>query len=117
MLGDAHSPILAKLMDVSSLRARIHAANLANQNTPGYKAKAVEFDADFQAALDSGDDPTAISPRLIEPRDTSVGVDGNDVDPDREVLQSAQNTLLYNAYVALARGQQKLISTAISPAP
>ena len=38
MLDDAHSPILAKLMDVAALRARTHAAKLANQNTPGYRA-------------------------------------------------------------------------------
>jgi len=117
MITDPHSPILAKLMDVASLRARVHAANLANQNTPGYRAKAVEFDADFQAALERGDDATLVEPRLFEPRDTSVHVDGNDVAPDREVLQSSQNTLLYNAYVSLARGQLKLAATAISPAP
>ena len=117
MISDPHSPILAKLMDVASLRARIHAANLANQNTPGYRAKAVDFNADFQEALARGDDATLVEPTLFEPRDTVVGVDGNDVAPDREVLQSSQNTLLYNAYVALARGQQKLVATAISPAP
>jgi flagellar basal-body rod protein FlgB len=114
---DPHSPVLAKLMDVASLRARVHAANLANQNTPGYRAKAVAFEADFAAALASGGDAIGVEPRIYEPRDTAQHVDGNDVAPDREVLQSAENTTLYNAYIALARGQQRLITTAISPAP
>ena len=114
---DPHSPVLAKLMDVASLRARIHAANLANQNTPGYRAKAVAFEADFTAALAGGGDATAVEPRIYEPRDTAQDVDGNDVATDREVLQSAENTTLYNAYIALARGQHRLITTAITPAP
>ena len=117
MLGDPHSPILAKLMDVASLRARIHATNLANQNTPGYRAKAVAFEADFHAALAAGGDIDAVEPRLYEPRDTAQDVDGNDVATDREVLQSAENTTLYNTYITLARGQAKLMATAISPAP
>ncbi len=117
MLDDAHSPILAKLMDVASLRARTHANNLANQNTPGYRSKAVDFDAEFQRAYAAGDDVTGIEPRLYEPRDTSVGADGNDVSSHREVLQSAENASLYNTYIALARGQRQLAITAISPAP
>lgn len=117
MLDDAHSPILAKLMDVASLRARTHATNLANQNTPGYRAKAVDFDDEFQRAFAAGDDVTGIKPRLFEPRDTSQRADGNDVKSDREVLQSAENASLYNTYIALARGRHQLTSTAISPAP
>ncbi len=117
MLNDSHSPILAKLMDVASLRARTHANNLANQNTPGYRAKAVEFDAEFQRAFAAGDDVSRIEPRLFEPRDTAQGADGNDVKSDREVLQSAENASLYNTYIALARGRHRLTTTAISPAP
>lgn len=115
---DPHSPILSKLMDVASLRARIHATNLANQNTPGYRTKAVAFEEEFKAALAQGGDGFAgVEPRLYEPRDSAQDVDGNDVAPDREVLQSAENATLYNTYIALARGQQKLILTAISPTP
>jgi flagellar basal-body rod protein FlgB len=117
VLDDAHSPILAKLMDVASLRARTHATNLANQNTPGYRAKAIDFEAEFQRAFATGDDVSAVVPELYEPRDTPVRADGNDVASDREVLQSAENATLYNTYIALARGRHQLTSTAISPAP
>ena len=104
-------------MDVSSLRARTHATNLANQNTPGYRSKAVDFDEEFQRAFAAGDDVTKIEARLYEPRDSSVGADGNDVESHREVLQSAENASLYNTYIALARGRHQLTRTAISPAP
>lgn len=114
---DPHTPILAKLMDVAALRARVHSANLANQNTPGYRAKAVAFDDAFVEALDRGQDVQDVQAEIFEPRATALDNDGNDVATDREVLQSAQNQTLYNAYIALARGQHRIISSAISPAP
>ncbi len=116
---DVQKPILAKLMDVSVLRAKVHAANLANQNTPGYKAQAVAFDQAFQQALAQGDTGAAlgVSPTLYEPRDTPEENDGNDVSPPTEIMQAAQNATLYNAYITMAQGRQKLLSTAISSAP
>ena len=40
--------LLGRLMDVAVLSNQVHAANLANSNTPGYRAKAVSFDGAFQ---------------------------------------------------------------------
>jgi flagellar basal-body rod protein FlgB len=117
MLGDSHSAVLSRLMDVASLRQRVHAANLANQNTPGYRAKAVAFEGALREALDAGGDPGSVEPTIFEPRSTPVQNDGNDVDPDHEVMASAQNALLYNTYVSLVRGENKLLTTAVSSAP
>lgn len=117
MPGDDHTAMLTRLLDVAALRGRTHAANLANQSTPGYRAKAVAFEDAFRAALADGGDATAVEPQLYEPRSTPVGNDGNDVDPDHEVTASAQNALLYNAYVSLLRGQQRLLTTAIGSSP
>lgn len=117
MPTDPHVPVLTKLMDVAALRARVHAANIANQNTPGYRAKAVAFDEAFQEALSEGKDVQAVEAEVYEPRTGSVDNDGNDVATEREVLEAAQNQTLYNAYIAIARGQHRIITTAISPAP
>jgi flagellar basal-body rod protein FlgB len=119
MLGDPSLDRLTRLMDVAVLKAQVHAANLANQNTPGYRAKAVSFDAAYQAALEQGDEAGAarLEPTIVEPRDTTVSIDGNDVDPDREILASADNTMKYNALIAIMRGKAHLLNTAISPAP
>ena len=54
MPADQRLTLLARLMDVAVLSNEVHAANLANSNTPGYRAKAVAFDSAFQSALDSG---------------------------------------------------------------
>ena len=117
LFGDGQADRLAKLMDVASLRARVHGANIANQNTPGYKAKAVDFDAAFRAAVDAGQSVDDVEPQIYEPRATAEQADGNDVSVDREVMEQAQNNTLYNTYLALATGKKKLLTIAMSTAP
>ena len=48
---DDHMKNLSKLLDVSAMRARVHATNIAQQNTPGYRARAVSFEDEFRVAL------------------------------------------------------------------
>jgi flagellar basal-body rod protein FlgB len=116
-MSDDQTVNLAKLMDVAMLRSRVHTANLANQNTPGYHARAVSFENEFRAALAAGNDVDEVEPKIFEPLNTAQGNDGNDVDVDHEVTASAQNTMLYNTYAALLRGQTKILNTAISASP
>ena len=42
---------LTKMLDVAALRHEVHAANVANLNTPGYRAKEVEFEDAFARPL------------------------------------------------------------------
>lgn len=106
---------LAKLLDVASERARVHAGNIANQNTPGYRARAVRFEEAFQAELDRHGDAAArqVEPEVYEPRETALDHDGNDVSLQREITLAAQNNLLYQSYISLLRGKHRLLNTAI----
>jgi flagellar basal-body rod protein FlgB len=117
MLNDHRLAMLARQMDVSVLRAQIHAGNIANQNTPGYHAKAVAFDEAFEQALAGDGDPGAVEPAIFEPRDTPMQPDGNDVAVGREIMQQAENQTLYNAYIAMARGRIRLLTIAAGQAP
>jgi flagellar basal-body rod protein FlgB len=117
LFGDGQADRLAKLMDVSQLRARVHAANIANQNTPGYKTKAVAFEDSFREALTSGASLDEVEPEIYEPLTSAAQPDGNDVSVDRQVMEQAQNNTLYNTYLALATGKKKLLTIAMSTAP
>ncbi|MBA3846198.1 MAG: hypothetical protein H0X45_06100 [Planctomycetes bacterium] len=119
MLGNERMDRLVRLMDVSVVEAHVHAANLANQNTPGYRTKAVDFTRAFEQALERGDHAGAmdIEPQLVEPRNTAVDVDGNDVSPDREILAAADNAMRYNAYISILRGQMRLMNIAVGQSP
>jgi flagellar basal-body rod protein FlgB len=117
MLNDPHSAILAKLLDVSALRAKVHAANIANQNTPGYQAQRVAFDEAFHSALAAGKPVDEIDPVIVAGGGGAEQPDGNNVSLDREIMDQAKNNQLYNTWIALAQGRKKLITTAITAAP
>lgn len=115
MLVDNRLLNLAKLMDVAQKRAEVHSGNLANANTPGFRARAVAFEDAFRQELATRGDEAArqVDTKVYEPRQTSLDNDGNDVSVDKEVQTLAQNTLLYNAYVTMTRGKFNLMNTAI----
>jgi flagellar basal-body rod protein FlgB len=116
VFADDRMQDLAKLMDVSSLKARVHMANIANQNTPYYRAKRGAFDQAFTQALRRGDAAEArrVEPEIIEAGGGSVDNDGNNVNVTQEITEAKKNAMLYNTYVSLMRGKGRMLSTAIS---
>lgn len=118
-MDDQRLTVLQRLMDVAMQRQQVHAANLANQNTPGYKARAVAFEDAFNQALDEHglDSAMRVDAEVYQPLATQSDPDGNDVSSEREVAALAKNKLLYDTYVQMARGKMRLINTAISAAP
>ena len=118
-MDDPRLNVLARLMDVAVLRQQVHAGNLANQNTPGYKARAVAFEDTFNQALDEQglDRAMSIETAIIHPNETPSDPDGNNVSSEREVAALAKNKLLFDAYTQLARGKMRMLNTAITAAP
>ena len=107
-----HLELTAKVLDFQLQRQNIVSANLANINTPGYKARRLEFEKDLQAALAtseagavarthpdhfpvpfSADQAEASLTKSLTPR-VIQGVDN--VDLDTEMATMAKNNLLYN---------------------
>jgi flagellar basal-body rod protein FlgB len=108
----AQIPLLARLMDVTSLRSDVIAQNIANVNTPGYQAKEVRFEDALASALGRGSinspDPTVQSTPGLAARN-----DGNNVDIDRELGDSAKNSLLFELYAQLLSTQISQMNSAI----
>ncbi|TVR44046.1 MAG: hypothetical protein EA402_08100 [Planctomycetota bacterium] len=115
MLIDDRMRNLAKLMDVAVLRHQVHAGNLAQQNTPNYIARKVEFDQAFAEAVARGDNQAAraVQAKVVENPSGSFDVDGNNVSPHEEAGILAQNRILYETYVAALRGKGRLLDTAM----
>ena len=106
---DAALGIHARALEVRARRNELLASNIANADTPGYKAR----DIDFKAALaDAG--RGRIGLRVTHERHLGRGagegeaevryrvpnqpsLDGNTVDPDLEKTAFAENALRYNA--------------------
>lgn len=118
MLIDDRMKNLARLLDVSVVKAQVHASNLAHQNTPGYITRRVEFDHAFAEAVARGDNASArqLEAIVVEDHSGAFDNDGNNVSPDKEIAALTQNRILYEAYVAAMRGKGRLMDTAIRPA-
>lgn len=75
------------------LQQQLHMQNLANIETPNYKAKSLVFDEELKNATGHTYQSDTLSARIVTDESTSVRLDGNNVDSDVESLE------LYKAYV------------------
>ncbi|MGE5584724.1 MAG: flagellar basal body rod protein FlgB [Bacillota bacterium] len=103
---------LSKALDALSLRHEVIANNIANVNTPGFKARRVRFEDQLKSAIARGD-PDSCSP-VIEEDQLEVRRDGNSVDIDLEMARLAETTVMYSAISRLVSGRFDLIKYVIS---
>lgn len=84
---------LAEALDLHEARHNLIAENIANVETPGYRARDVDFREALQAAFaeDAGRDAEPPTP-LVDPT-SAVKADGNSVDLDREMTRLSENAL------------------------
>jgi flagellar basal-body rod protein FlgB len=108
------------VLDVAQQRATLVANNIANADTPGFKAQDVAFDTVMKAELapSPSPDPDAIAAAGPQYRaDNTVALDGNDVAPDNERLEAAQNgERMIGATTFLHQSTADLV-TALRPNP
>jgi len=104
---DAYTTGLQRYMDLLSARQKLVASNIANADTPGYKAQDIDFQFEF-ATLLRGEKPQTISTQGLTEKP-----DGNNVDVDREARMLAENALRFNVASSLLRSQIKTVREAI----
>ena len=115
---DKSATLLEKMLDVSSVKHKVIANNIANVNTPGYKKMEVSFADQLEKALNesSMNKFDTLQPKIvISKEDTSETArnDGNNVDMDKEVSSLVKNTLTYSIYTQLLAKKYEGIKSAI----
>ncbi|HEY4481576.1 MAG TPA: flagellar basal body rod protein FlgB [Candidatus Brocadiaceae bacterium] len=115
---DKSATLLEKMLDVSSVKHKVIANNIANVNTPGYKKMEVSFADQLEKALnkDSMNKFDTLQPKIVISKEDSsetVRNDGNNVDMDKEVSSLVKNTLSYNIYTQLLSKKFEGIKSAI----
>ena len=112
-VSDAVSQVLASALDGVSLRQRVIADNIANVDTPGFRASSVDFETQLKAAISDGsfeegaDSVTATT----SPTDTPVGANGNNVDLRKETLAAVQSQFQYQILTRAAGDHLDLVRT------
>ena len=104
---DSLTNSLEQYMNLVSMRQKLVTSNIANADTPGYKTKDLDFQADFQAALTGG------KPNAVEVPGLTTKNDGNNVDLDREARLLAENALRFNIASNLMKSQLQQVRQAI----
>ncbi len=98
---------LQRYMDLLSTRQKLVVSNIANADTPGYKAKDINFQFEFLSLTNGG------APDVTETQGLKTKNDGNNVDTDRETRLLAENAIRFNVASNLLKSQLRGIRTAI----
>ena len=116
---------LNRALDVSHLRNRVIAENIANSETPGFKGSAVDFQRAMADASSSADlNMSKTSNMHISPQGNNEAVkidksgnppraDGNNVDQNMEMTKLSENAIVYNTAAELLNRKLKLLKFAI----
>ncbi len=105
---------IARYLDLVTTETRLTAANMANVDTPGYKAEDIDFETEMRTAIRSTNDGGASQPAHVGLEDGLITrPDGNNVSMDREALNLAEAQLKFKTGVALLRQQYQMVMDAI----
>jgi flagellar basal-body rod protein FlgB len=116
---------LARGLEYTSRRHEVLTRNIANLETPGYRARDVAFDdylnAMRPAAIDAGTPaplrttaPGEAEAQVVYTSDGAAREDGNDVNLDRQMARLAENTLFNHTLVNLLTARFNAMKQAIS---
>jgi flagellar basal-body rod protein FlgB len=108
-----NGPLVKLMLDAAMKRQRVIAKNLANVDTPGFKAKDLRFSKDLKQALGEDGALGDVSMELVE-RDGPSKPDGNTVDLDRELSALSENALTYQTLVTLVALKTNMVRSAIA---
>lgn len=108
------SELLSRYLDLATSEAKLTAANMANIDTPGYRAVGMDFESEMREAIggvDDGRPKKAIAVKTVDGLITRP--DGNDVSMDREGLNLAEAQLRFKTGVSLLRTEYQKVLDAI----
>ncbi len=121
--------VVKKHLDGNVKAQKVAADNIANVNTPGFKASEVHFkdalknvinqDRLSLAKTHSGHIPAinssrnSFQPIVIQKNEQSFRIDGNNVDMDKEMEKMAESSVEFEAMTEVIRDMHKKLSSVI----
>lgn len=109
----------SQALGLRGMRQQLLASNIANADTPDYKARDIDFQKALKTALDAPQSASATRPaaapqtHILYRTVLQPSADGNTVDMDVERAQFAENATRYEANLTFLNAQIKAILAAI----
>jgi flagellar basal-body rod protein FlgB len=132
MVDSGFDPTIGALNTSLNLRLmnqNVISSNVANADTPGYKAKTMEFESALRDALaTSGELPAKetdprhivhhstdpVNPEIYDDPNGVESLDGNTVDRASEMAKMAENQLMYDASAEMLKKKLGMLKYAIT---
>ena len=118
---------LEQALNYSSIKQKVISQNIANADTPNYKAQDVSFKAVLQNELGQNfttnrtdtrhidfSDSSAANPAIITRPNVQYNNNGNSVDLDQEMSDLAKNQIYYDALVEQENNKFAALKNVIS---
>lgn len=129
-VSDRTMDALALALNMRQMRQEVLASNIANDQTPGYKSKRLDFEEALSQALDLNRDRSmqvadsrhfnvggggldSVKPEIYDDPNGIVSEDGNTVDRDAEMAKLAENKIMYDAAVQMLNKKLALMKYAV----
>jgi flagellar basal-body rod protein FlgB len=130
-VNDKTLKALTTALNFREMRQELISSNVANANTPGFKAKKLDFeealaralDVDGQMQMNATDGRhynvgnggfNNLEPEIYDNPNGVVSENGNTVDVEAEMAQMAENKLMYDALVQLINKKMGIMKYAIN---
>jgi flagellar basal-body rod protein FlgB len=130
-LFDKTTDALGASIQFRLLKQNLINTNIANAETPGFKAKKLDFEEALSRAVDinglgkmstahpehfpvNGNAISKVRADVYENPDTPMSNDGNTVDLEREMAELAENSIVYKAAIQLINKRLAGMAYAIS---
>lgn len=127
LINNSGMNLLENSLKAAMSRQNTTAANIANADTPGYKAQQTVFQHQLEAAkgnqlnayqtnekhLEFSGGSTDGGHKVIESKNSMYNHSGNNVDIDHEMSEMAKNQIYYNSLIERLNSSFNSIRTAI----
>ena len=105
---------VARYLDLAQDQVRLAAENMANVDTPGYKALGMDFESEMRQAMTGAERGESSKPAHVGLEEGLIArPDGNNVSMDRESLNLAEAQLRFKTGVTLLHQQYQMVLDAI----
>ena len=115
MFDDRSSSALRVAVSGLAARQTAIANNIANIETPGYRARKVKFEEALSSAVARGDSPSGVTPNVLTSLEPTR-LNGNNVNLDQETLSHIDTTMRYQLTIRALDGKYSLLRDAIKGA-
>lgn len=110
--SDGVAMTLRSALDGLSLRQRVIADNIANVDTPGFRARSVEFEDSLRAAIGEGSLNSGAPGATTSTTNDPAGINGNNVDLGAQTITAMQSVFQYQLLARAAGDRYEMIRVA-----